>query len=124
MPYRSATRTRSLKVDNIKTAAVAEIGAALQTHKCFPQSVNVSFVEVRGDVLHARVYERGGGETQACGSGACAVAVIARIQRWISQALDSVQVQLIGGLLSLNFEKNRLRLVGPAEQVYEGWIEM
>ena len=113
-----------IKVDDIKTAPVGEIGEALQMHRCFPKSVNVSFVEVRDDVLHARVYERGVGETQACGSGACAVAVIAHIQGWISQALASVPVQLIGGLLSIRFEKDGLKLVGPAELVYEGRIEM
>ena len=113
-----------IKVDDIKTAPVAEIGEALQMHRCFPKSINVSFVEVRADVLHVRVYERGVGETQACGSGACAVAVIARIQGWISQALASVPVQLIGGLLSIRLEKDGLKLVGPAELVYEGQIEM
>ena len=113
-----------IKVDDIKTAPVSEIGEALQMHRCFPKSVNVSFVEVRDDVLHARVYERGVGETQACGSGACAVSVIAHIQGWISQALASVPVQLIGGLLSIRFEKDGLKLVGPAELVYEGRIEI
>ena len=113
-----------IKVDDIKTAPVAEVGGALQMHRCFPKSVNVSFVEVRDNVLHARVYERGVGETQACGSGTCAVAVIAHIQGWISQALASVPVQLIGGLLSIRFEKDGLKLVGPAELVYEGRIEV
>lgn len=112
-----------IKVDDIKTAAVSEIGSALQIHRCFPKSVNVSFVEVRDDVLHARVYERGVGETPACGSGACAIAVIARTQGWIARSLDHVSVQLTGGLLGIRFEKDKVKLVGTAELVYEGRIE-
>ncbi len=113
-----------IKVENIKAVPIAEIGVALQTHRCFPAGVNVSFVEVRDDVLHARIYERGVGETQSCGSGACAVAVIARSRRWVSQTLDSVPVRLSGGLLNIRFEKDRITLVGPAESVFEGRIKI
>ena len=113
-----------IKVENIKTVPIAEIGVALQTHRCFPAGVNVSFVEVRDNALYARVYERGAGETQSCGSGACAVAVIARSQRWVSQTLDSVPVRLTGGLLNIRFEKDRIKLVGPAESVFEGRIKI
>ena len=113
-----------IKVENIKTVPIADIGVALQTHRCFPAGVNVSFVEVRDNVLHARVYERGVGETQSCGSGACAVAVIARSQRWVPQPLDSVSVRLTGGLLNIRFEKDRITLVGPAESVFEGRIKI
>ena len=113
-----------IKVEDINTVPIAEIGVALQRHRCFPASVNVSFVEVRDNVLHARVYERGVGETQSCGSGACAVAVIAHIQGWISQTLDSVSVRLTGGLLNIRFEKDRIKLVGPAELVFEGRIKI
>ncbi len=113
-----------IKVDDINTVPIAEIGVALQTHSCFPASVNVSFVEARDDVLHAQVYERGAGETPSCGSGACAVAVIAHVQGWIPQTLDSVPVQLAGGLLNIRFEKDRIKLVGPAESVFEGLIKI
>lgn len=113
-----------IRVDDIKTAAVAEVGATLQAHRCFPESVNVSFVEVRDDVLYVRVYERGVGETQACGSGACAVASVARLQAWISQALCTVSVRLTGGLLEVQFDEDRVKLIGPAELVYEGRIEV
>ena len=112
-----------IKVEDINTASLIKIGVALQTHRCFPASVNVSFVEVRDNVLHTRVYERGAGETQSCGSGACAVAVISRIQGWIPQTLDTVPVRLTGGLLNIRFEENRIKLVGPAESVFEGCIK-
>ena len=113
-----------IKVDDINTVPIAKIGVTLQTHRCFPASVNVSFVEVRNDVLHARVYERGAGETPSCGSGACAVAVIAHIQGWIPQTLDSVPVRLTGGLLNIRFDRDRIKLIGPAESVFDGRIKI
>lgn len=113
-----------IKVDDVKTFPIAEIGAALQAHQCFPESVNVSFVETRDGILHARVYERGVGETQSCGSGACAAAVIARIQGWIPATSCAVSVQLTGGMLGIRFEKAKVHLVGPAELIYEGRIEI
>ena len=111
-----------IRVDDIKATAVAEIGAALQAHPCFPQSVNVSFVEVGNDILYARVYERGVGETQSCGSGACAIAVIARLHNWLPQAAHTIPVQLTGGILEIQFEQDQVKLVGPAELVYEDQI--
>ena len=113
-----------IKVEDINTVPISEIGMALQTHRCFPASVNVSFVEIRDNVLHARVYERGAGETQSCGSGACAIAVIARIKDGFLKTLDLVPVRLTGGLLNIRFEKDGIKLVGPAELVFEGRIKI
>ena len=112
-----------IKVKDIDTVAIAEMGVALQKHRCFPAGVNASFVEVRDDVLHARVYERGVGETLSCGSGACAIAVIAHVQGWIPQTPDLVSVQLAGGLLKVRFERDRVKLIGPAKSVFEGLIK-
>src|SRR5690606_25351847 len=73
-----------LRVDNVETAAVHGLGPKLEHHPRFPQKVNVGFLQVidrqRGKL---RVWERGAGETQACGTGACAAAVAAISQGWM-----------------------------------------
>lgn len=105
-------------VANSQTAPVETIGMALQHHPLFPARVNVGFMEIlhRGEIK-LRVFERGVGETQACGTGACgAVAVgIAR------QLLDStVTVHLLGGTLVIDWQGNghHLFMTGAAETVY------
>ena len=113
-----------IRVDDVNTAEVAEIGKALQAHRCFPNSVNVSFVEIRDNDLYARVYERGVGETKACGSGACAIAVVARLHDWLAPASHTVAVHLIGGLLEIQFEEDKIKLLGPAQLIYEDRIEV
>jgi diaminopimelate epimerase len=112
-----------LRVADVDTAPVAEIGQALQKHPAFPQRVNVGFLQVL-DSRNARlrVYERGAGETLACGSGACAAAVIARM--W--GALDAdVQLQVRGGILRVEWkgEGSAVFLSGPAQTVFEGEME-
>ena len=109
-------------VDNLDTFPVEEDGAAIENHPRFPRRVNAGFMEVL-DRRHIRlrVFERGTGETLACGTGACA-AVVTGIQRGL---LDSpVRVSMRGGELSVawNGENNAVFLSGPAVSVYDGEI--
>ena len=109
-----------VQVDDIARAPVAALGAALQAHRAFPNSVNVGFVQV--DARHQirlRVYERGVGETLACGSGACAaVAILVRRGR-----VDrDVAVALPGGTLRIDWRDDcaPITMAGPTAFVFEG----
>ncbi len=112
-----------LLVDDVDTAPVAEIGVLLQRHPAFPQSVNVGFLQVLSPQrARLRVYERGAGETLACGSGACAAAVVGRL--W--GLLDAkVTLQLRGGELLIEWdgEGQPVLMTGPAETVFKGELE-
>ncbi|WP_457008890.1 diaminopimelate epimerase [Luteimonas sp. A537] len=110
-----------LEVDDVDAAPVAELGPALQRHAAFPESCNVGFAEVIDrNRIRLRVFERGVGETLACGSGACAaVAVLARRGR--VDAAAGVDVVLPGGTLRIyHGADGGLRMAGPAAFVYEG----
>jgi diaminopimelate epimerase len=111
-------------VDDVETAPVLETGPHIERHPRFPKRVNAGYLQVldRGHVK-LRVYERGAGETLACGTGACA-AVVAGIRRGL---LDSpVQVEARGGKLSIAWagEGEPVYLSGPAVTVFEGEIEL
>src|SRR5690606_13730572 len=72
-----------LRVDEVDTAAVATLGPAIERHPDFPQRVNAGFMQVVSDTeVRLRVYERGAGETLACGTGACAAAVYGMLRGW------------------------------------------
>ena len=111
-------------VDDVETAPVLETGPQIEHHPRFPRRVNAGFMQVldRGHVK-LRVYERGAGETLACGTGACA-AVVAGIRRGLLDA--PVQVQARGGKLTINWagEGQPVYMSGPAETVFEGEIEI
>ena len=90
-----------LRVDNVDSAPVHSLGATLEHHPRFPQRVNVGFLQVLDRRLaKLRVWERGAGETQACGTGACAAAVAAISQGWMDSPL---QIELPGGKLSIEW---------------------
>lgn len=112
-----------LLVDDVDTAPVTEIGALLQRHPAFAQSVNVGFLQVLSpQQARLRVFERGVGETLACGSGACAAAVVGRL--W--GLLDARAVlRLRGGELVIEWvgEGQSVFMTGPAETVFKGEIE-
>jgi diaminopimelate epimerase len=113
-----------LEVASVDDAPVERIGRLLQASPLFPASVNVGFAQVVDAAhLRLRVYERGAGETLACGSGACAaVAVLARQGR-VGQHVD---VDLPGGRLSIDWPGGDapIRMAGPAAFVFEGeWLE-
>ncbi|MDB5746659.1 MAG: diaminopimelate epimerase [Massilia sp.] len=111
-------------VDDVDTAPVAEMGPQVEHHPRFPKRVNAGFMQVlERNHVKLRVYERGAGETLACGTGACA-AVVAGIRRGL---LDSpVRVSARGGELSIAWdgEGEPVYLSGPAVTVFEGEIEL
>lgn len=113
-----------LFVDDIFKAAVEQIGPAVQALSAFPNGVNVGFCQVvdRG-FLRLRVFERGAGETRACGSGACAAAAAARHRELVD---ERVKVSLPGGKLRLSWQgpDHHIMMLGPAAVVFEGRIEL
>jgi len=114
-----------IEVEHVDDAPVERIGRALQAHAAFPESANVGFAQVIApDHVRLRVYERGVGETLACGSGACAaVAVLARQGRVRGHA--GVRVTLPGGELHIAYDPatGQVRMTGPAAFVFDGeWL--
>ncbi len=111
-----------LQVATVNTAPVSTWGPILETHPQFPEKVNVGFMEiVRRDAINLRVFERGVGETLACGSGACAAVVVG--QRW-GKLDNTVTVSLRGGQLTVSQRENEVYLQGPAIFVYQGDVEV
>ena len=111
-------------VDNVDTAPVAALGPLIESHPRFPQRVNAGFMQiVDAHQIRLRVFERGSGETLACGTGACA-AVVAGIQSGHLQS--PVKVSTRGGELNINWAggENPVLMTGPAETVFEGEIEI
>lgn len=111
-------------VDNVDTAPVATLGPALERHAVFPQRANIGFMQiVSPGYIRLRVFERGGVETLACGSGACAAMVAGRIQDRLS---EQVEVELPGGNLQLVWqgEGYPVYMTGPATKVFSGIIEL
>jgi len=113
-----------LQVENTETAAVESLGPLLEQHKHFPQRVNAGFMQiVNRNEINLRVYERGVGETLACGTGACAAVVAGQLQ----DLLDSpVTVNLPGGSLAIEWpgEGQPVIMTGPATTVFHGRIKL
>lgn len=104
-------------VDDVAGAAVESVGRAVQNS--YPGGVNVEFVQVVGAEVDMRVWERGVGETLACGSGIVAAAAVARR----NGGGDRISVTMPGGTARVEFEDGGAWLVGPAEYVFEGrWV--
>ncbi|HFC8542594.1 diaminopimelate epimerase [Neisseria weaveri] len=112
-----------LVVDDVASAPVDRLGAQIEPHIQFPQRVNVGFMQVVDkEHIRLRVYERGVGETQACGTGACA-AVVAGVRLGLLSAGVPVQVSLPGGELFIEWAPDQdVMMTGPAETVFEGEI--
>jgi len=113
-----------LEVPNVDTANVAEVGALLTVHDRFPEKVNVGFMQILSPShIRLRVYERGVGETLACGTGACAAVAIGQIQGKLEQ---DVRVDLPGGSLRIRWqgENASLKMTGPAEHIYDGQLTL
>jgi len=111
-------------VDNVDTAEVHKIGPALESHPLFPQRVNVGFMQiVDRHQFRLRVYERGSGETQACGSGACAAMAAANMLGLLDQRATA---HLLGGDLQLSWqgEGKPVMMTGSTAHVYEGEIKL
>jgi diaminopimelate epimerase len=113
-----------ITVEDINKAHVKTLGAYLESHALFPKRVNVGFMEiVTPHHIRLRVFERGVGETLACGTGACA-AVVSGIKRHL--LATPVKVDMTGGSLSIDWkgDKNPVMMKGPAVTIYEGDIEI
>lgn len=113
-----------LIVDEVDTAPVSTLGPALESHQAFPEHVNVGFMQiVDRHTIHLRVYERGSGETLACGTGACA-AVVAGLQQGL--LTTPVTVHARGGTLVIDWQgKNHpVMMTGPADTVFTGEITL
>jgi diaminopimelate epimerase len=109
-----------LSVADIDSAAIATLGPAIESHPSFPNRANVGFMAVDSpDRVRLRVYERGAGETLACGTGACAAVVAGRLQ---GQLADSVRVTLPGGELMIYWpgDEAPVEMTGPAAAVFTG----
>lgn len=113
-----------LQVESTAKAPVESLGPILESHPIFPERVNVGFLEVVSrHQARLRVYERGSGETLACGSGACAAAVVGIEQGLLESPVD---VELPGGHLVINWQGRGFPVMmqGPAVTVFEGEIEL
>ena len=113
-----------LRVENVDSAPVHELGPRMELHPRFPNKVNVGFLQVIDRSLaRLRVWERGAGETRACGTGACAAAVAAIRQGWMD---SPVQIELPGGRLTIEWAGpgQPVMMTGPAARVYEGQVRL
>ena len=113
-----------LLVDDVKSAPVSGLGPLIECHRRFPRRVNAGFMQVLDPAhIRLRVYERGSGETLACGTGACAAVSVGR--RW-GLLGEEVTVSLPGGELRIRWpgEGEALWMIGPAVTVFEGSIEI
>ncbi|MCX2979528.1 diaminopimelate epimerase [Halieaceae bacterium IMCC14734] len=112
------------RVDNTDTAAVAQLGPLIEQHPDFPRKVNAGFMQVvsRGEI-NLRVYERGVGETLACGTGACAAVVAGNVQGLLD---NHVKVNLPGGSLEIEWAGagHPVIMTGPATTVFEGSVRL
>lgn len=109
-------------VDDVKGLAIEAIGVQFEHHSCFPDRVNTEFVRVLDEhTVEMRVWERGSGETLACGTGACAAAVASILNGHVQ---GPVTVKLLGGDLFIEWdqETNQVYMTGPAATVFEGEI--
>jgi len=109
-------------VDDTETADVETLGPLLESHERFPERVNAGFMQVvNRNQIKLRVYERGAGETQACGSGACAAVTVGVVQGLLD---ENVNVVLHGGSLQIRWKGpgKPLYMTGPATHVFDGQI--
>lgn len=113
-----------LEVDDIDSAPVESLGPLLERHERFPEGVNVGFMQILNpNHIKLRVFERGAGETLACGSGACAAAVVGQLQGKLER---EVKVDLPGGSLKIRWQgkDQPVKMTGPAEHVFDGNLNL
>jgi diaminopimelate epimerase len=109
-------------VEDLKNYPVNELGPLIENHPLFPQKINVEFVQIKDDqTLAIRVWERGVGETQACGTGACAAFVASVLK---GKVKFHGEVHLLGGILTITYDGNKVYKEGPAAFVFEGKVEI
>ncbi|KTT13923.1 diaminopimelate epimerase [Pseudomonas oryzihabitans] len=113
-----------LRVVDVDQAPVLTLGPKLECHPRFPQKANIGFLQViDSQRARLRVWERGVGETRACGTGACAAAVAGIRQGWLT---SPVSIELPGGLLNIEWDGvgQPVLMTGPATRVYEGQVRV
>lgn len=111
-------------IDNVDGLDIEALGPEFENDPLFPERVNTEFVKVLNDhTIKMRVWERGSGETWACGTGACAVAVAACENGFCKKGED-ITVKLRGGDLIINYTDDTVYLTGNAEKIYEGVVEV
>ncbi len=113
-----------IRVRSVDEAPVDSVGPAMENHPRFPRRVNVGFLEiVAPDHVRLRVFERGAGETRACGTGACAAVAVARRHGPLA---EEVRVDLPGGRLTVQWPgpDRSIWLTGPAETAFEGHVDV
>lgn len=111
-------------VDNTDAFDLYKYGPVMETHPLYPRKINAEFVQVISPtVLKMRVWERGAGETLACGTGACAVLVASVLNNVSERKADVI---LLGGTLTIEWDEttNRVFMTGPATEVYHGEIDI
>ncbi len=111
-------------VDDVDAAPVHELGSAIENHSAFPNRVNVAFIQLIDRTrFRQRTWERGTGETLACGSGACAAAVVSMLRGVVDR---KVVVELRGGELEIAWadERSPVLMTGPAREVFSGTISL
>lgn len=109
-------------VDDLTHLPLEKVGPVFEHHPMFPESVNTEFVEVVNDhYLKMRVWERGSGETMACGTGACAVMYASYLNGYCQ---SKATVELLGGCLEIEYRDGHIFMSGPATTVFEGKIKI
>lgn len=111
-------------VDSVADLEIEKLGPKFENHKLFPRRINTEFVElVDNKTVKMRVWERGAGETLACGTGACATMVACNLSGHVG---DEADVVLLGGTLHIEWDKkeNKIYMTGPAEFVFDGEINL
>lgn len=112
-------------VDDLDKININQIGSQIENHPAFPKRVNVGFMQIINPLnIRLRVFERGCGETLACGSGACA-AVVAGVRRGLLKASSAINVKVLGGILKISWsgiEGEPVFMEGSAEEVFRSQI--
>lgn len=109
---------------DVNTLDLPKIGPSFENHEMFPERINTEFIRMIDDhTLQMRVWERGSGETLACGTGACAAAVASVLNGYCPKGED-ITIHLIGGDLKIRYTDEAVYLTGPATTVFEGSIEL
>lgn len=110
--------------EDVRDFPLEEVGLVFEKHELFPERVNTEFINVIDkDHLRMRVWERGSGETLACGTGACAVAVASYLNGFTGRSVD---IELLGGHLEVVYDEktNHVFMTGPATEVFSGEIDL
>ncbi|MCR4875430.1 MAG: diaminopimelate epimerase [Clostridia bacterium] len=111
-------------VDDVTKIEIEKIGPLFENNEIFPERVNTEFIQViDSKTLKMRVWERGSGETWACGTGACASAVAACLNGFAKEG-DEITVKLLGGDLKIVYKDGKVTMTGAAETVFEGFVEV